>query len=153
MTDSRAAVRTEIAAALVLTAAALVALVWLIPNNTEPARSELDISPAFFPMLAAGLVLVLSLAMIAVRLTRAVKASVTMSGPSILGELAVWCCAGVGIWFALPVIGFIPTSIVVVVLGGLATGYRKWWVLAVLAVLFAVIVDFGAWQVFTVDLP
>ena len=51
MIDSRSAVRTEIAAAFTLTAAALFALFWLIPNNTEPARSELDISPAFFPML------------------------------------------------------------------------------------------------------
>ena len=153
MADSRTAVRTEIAAALVLMAAALFALLWLIPNHTEPARSELDISPAFFPMLAAGLVLMLSFAMIAVRLTKAVAASIDLSGPAILTELAIWCGAGLAIWFALPAIGFILTSIAVVVLGGLATGYRNWWVLGTLALLFSVVVDFGAWQIFTVDLP
>ena len=153
MIDSRSAVRTEIAAAFVLTAATLFALFWLIPNNTEPARSELDISPAFFPMLAAGLVLLLSLAMIVVRLTRAVVATAELSGPAILSEVVVWCGASVAIWFALPVIGFIPTSIAVVILVGLATEYRKWWVLGAMAILFSIIVDFGAWQVFTVDLP
>ena len=140
MIDSRSAVRTEIAAAFALTAAALFALFWLIPNNTEPARSELDISPAFFPMLTAGLVLFLSLVML-------------VSGPAILSEVVVWCGASVAIWFALPVIGFIPTSIAVVILVGLATGYQKWWVLGAMAILFSITVDFGAWQVFTVDLP
>ena len=153
MADSRAAVRTEIAAALVLMGAAVFALLWLIPNHTEPARSELDISPAFFPMLAAGLVLVLSLAMIVVRLTRQIVASVELSGPAILGEVAIWGGAGLAIWFALPALGFIPTSILVVVLGGFAAGYRMWWLLAALAVVFSVIVDIGAWQIFTVDLP
>ena len=140
MIDSRSAVRTEIAAAFALTAAALFALFWLIPNNTEPARSELDISPAFFPMLTAGLVLFLSLVMLVAR-------------PAILSEVVVWCGASVAIWFALPVIGFIPTSIAVVILVGLATGYQKWWVLGAMAILFSITVDFGAWQVFTVDLP
>ncbi len=153
MTGSRAAVRTEIAAAFILMVAALFALFWLIPNHTEPARSELDISPAFFPMLAAGLVLALSSAMIVVRLARRVVTSVELPGPAILVEIAVWLGAGMAIWFALPAIGFIPTSVVVVTLGGLAIGYRTWWVLVLLAVSFSIIVDVGAWQVFTVDLP
>jgi hypothetical protein len=153
MTDTRTAVRTEIAVAFVLMAAALFALLYLIPNNTEPARSELDISPAFFPMLAAGLVLGLSAAMIVVRLTRAVQSTVELPGPAILVEIVIWCGAGLAIWFVLPVIGFIPTSVIVVVLGGLATGYRRWWVLITLAVVFSLFVDFGAWQIFTVDLP
>lgn len=153
MKDNRAAVRTEIAAAFVLMAAALFALIWLIPNNTEPARSELDISPAFFPMLAAGLVLVLSAAMIVVRMTRTLPSTIDLPGPAILAEIAIWCGAGLAIWFVLPVIGFIPTSVIVVVLGGLATGYRRWWVLILLAILFSLFVDFGAWQIFTVDLP
>jgi hypothetical protein len=153
MIDSRSAVRTEIAAAFALTAAALFALFWLIPNNIEPARSELDISPAFFPVLTAGLVLFLSLVMLVARLTRAVVATAELSGPAILSEVVVWCGASVAIWFALPVIGFIPTSIAVVILVGLATGYQKWWVLGAMAILFSITVDFGAWQVFTVDLP
>ena len=50
MSDSNKAVQTEIAAAAFLAVAAVVALVWLIPNNTQPAASDLDISPAFFPI-------------------------------------------------------------------------------------------------------
>ena len=153
MADVRADVRVEIAAAIVLMAAAVFALFWLVPNHTEPASSELDIAPAFFPMLAAGVVLVLSFAMIVVRLTRQVTSSVELSGKTILREAALWCATGVLIWFALPVIGLISTSILVVLLGGFVTGYKRWWVLATLAVVFSVLVDFGAWQIFTVDLP
>ena len=104
-------------------------------------------------MLTAGLVLFLSLVMLVARLTRAVVATAELSGPAILSEVVVWCGASVAIWFALPVIGFIPTSIAVVILVVLATGYQKWWVLGPMAILFSITVDFGAWQVFTVDLP
>ena len=104
-------------------------------------------------MLTAGLVLFLSLVMLVARLTRAVVATAELSGPAILSEVVVWCGASVAIWFALPVIGFTPTSIAVVMLVGLATGYQKWWVLGAMAILFSITVDFGAWQVFTVDLP
>jgi hypothetical protein len=91
--------------------------------------------------------------MIVVRLTRAVQSTVELPGPAILVEIVIWWGAGLAIWFVLPVIGFIPTSVIVVVLGGLATGYRRWWVLITLAVVFSLFVDFGAWQIFTVDLP
>ena len=153
MSDSNKAVQTEIAAAAFLAVAAVVALVWLIPNNTQPAASDLDISPAFFPMLAAVVVLFLSLAMIAVRLSRQVQSSIGVSGRMIMIEVVIWGGVAAAIWFALPMIGFVPVSVFVILLGGVAVGYRRWWVLGLLAVVFSVTVDVGAWQIFTVDLP
>ena len=153
MTDSRNAVWTEIAMAVVLMAVALFTCFWLIPNNTEPARSELDISPAFFPVLAAGLVSLLAFAMIIVRLNRNFVSSITLPGKVILTEISVWVSVGLVIWFILPVFGFILVSCLVVVLGGLATGYYNYLKLIALAITFSITVDFGVWQIFTVALP
>ena len=153
MTDSRTAVWTEIAAAFVLMAVAFFTCFWLIPNNTEPARSELDISPAFFPVIAAGLVFGLALVMIVVRLSRHVVPSVELPGTVILTEITVWVGVGLAIWFALPAFGFILVSVLVVALGGLATGYHNRLNLITFAIIFSITVDFGVWQIFTVELP
>ena len=153
MTDSRHAVRTEIAAAAVLVAAGLFALLWLVPNHTQPAMSENDISPAFFPALSAMTVIALALGMIVVRLTRAVATAVSLSGPGIMLELAVWTAAALAMFLALPVIGFVPTTVIVIVLGAWAIGFRRWLFITLFAIGFAVIVDLGVWQIFTVDLP
>ncbi|MGB7244736.1 MAG: tripartite tricarboxylate transporter TctB family protein [Sulfitobacter sp.] len=153
MNDSREAVRTEIAAAALLVGAALFALLWLIPNHTQAPTTANDVSPAFFPRLAALVVLFLALTMIAVRLTRNVVASVNLPGPAILREMLIWAVAGVVIFILLPVIGFVPTSTLTIAVAAAAAGYRRWLVIAVLAIAFSFLVDFGAWQIFTVDLP
>lgn len=153
MTDSRHAVRTEITAAAVLVAVGLIALFWLVPNHTQPAMSENDISPAFFPALSAAVVISLALGMIAVRLTRRIVTTVALSGPGILAEQVIWAVAAFAIFLAMPVIGFVPTTILVIVLGAWAIGYRSWMFIALFAVGFATVVDFGVWQIFTVDLP
>ena len=153
MTDRWRVIQTEIAAAAVLAAAALFSLLWLIPNHTQIAHSDNDVSPAFFPILAAATVLVLSLAMVVVRLTRGVGTSLDLSGLSVLRELVVWSVAAVTVYILMPIVGFIPTSVSIIAMGGLAAGARQWLVLALLAVGFSIAVDWGAWRIFAVDLP
>ena len=145
--------RTEIVTAACLAAVATLALVWLVPVNTQPAASELDISPAFFPMLAATLVLVLSLALIAELVFLSAKITASHSIKTIVSELVIWGAVTFVMLACLPKVGFIAVSTTVIVLGGIAMGYRRWWVLTLLAIVFSVIVDFGAWKIFTVDLP
>ena len=145
--------RTEIATAACLAAVATLALVWLVPVNTQPAASELDISPAFFPMLAATLVLVLSLALIAELVFLSAKSTASHSIKTIVSELVIWGVVTFVMLACLPKVGFIAVSTTVIVLGGIAMGYRRWWVLTLLAIVFSLTVDFGAWQIFTVDLP
>lgn len=145
--------RTEIATAACLAAVATLALVWLVPVNTQPAASELDISPAFFPMLAATLVLVLSLALIAELVFLSAKSTASHSIKTIVSELVIWGAATFVMLACLPKVGFIAVSTTVIVLGGIAMGYRRWWVLTLLAIVFSLTVDFGAWKIFTVDLP
>ena len=145
--------RTEIVTAACLAAVAILALVWLVPVNTQPAASELDISPAFFPMLAATLVLVLSLALIAELVFLSAKSTASHSIKTIVSELVIWGAVTFVMLACLPKVGFIAVSTTVIVLGGIAMGYRRWWVLTLLAIVFSLTVDFGAWKIFTVDLP
>ena len=153
MPSSKSVFRTEIATAACLAAVAILALVWLVPVNTQPAASELDISPAFFPMLAAALVLFLSLALIAELFFLGAKTTANHSSKTIVSELVIWAVVTFVIWACLPKVGFIAVSTTVIVLGGIAMGYRRWWVLTLLAIVFSLTVDFGAWKIFTVDLP
>ena len=145
--------QTEIATAACLAAVATLALLWLVPVNTQPAASELDISPAFFPMLAATLVLVLSLALIAELVFLSAKSTASHSIKTIVSELVIWGAVTFVMLACLPKVGFIAVSTTVIVLGGIAMGYRRWWVLTLLAIVFSLTVDFGAWKIFTVDLP
>ena len=153
MPGSSSVFQTEIATAACLAAVAILALVWLVPVNTQPAASELDISPAFFPMLAATLVLVLSLALIAELVFLSAKSTASHSIKTIVSELVIWGAVTFVMLACLPKVGFIAVSTTVIVLGGIAMGYRRWWALTLLAIVFSVTVDFGAWKIFTVDLP
>ncbi|MFK7751871.1 MAG: tripartite tricarboxylate transporter TctB family protein [Sedimentitalea sp.] len=144
---------TDLTAAAVLAAAALVCLLWLIPNHTEPPYSENDIAPAMFPMISAALVLILSVGLGLTAVMRPRETGDDLPGRLILLEIAVWCAVGLAIHFALPRLGFVPLAIAIVFLGGFFVRYQKWWLSALLAIGFAVVVDFGAWQIFTVDLP
>jgi len=153
MPGSSSVFQTEIATAACLAAVAILALVWLVPVNTQPAASELDISPAFFPMLAATLVLVLSLALIAELVFLSGKSTASHSIKTIVSELVIWGVVTFIMLACLPKVGFIAVSTTVIVLGGIAMGYRRWWALTLLAIVFSVTVDFGAWKIFTVDLP
>ena len=145
--------QTEIVTAACLAAVATLALLWLVPVNTQPAASELDISPAFFPMLAATLVLVLSLALIAELVFLSAKSTASHSIKTIVSELVIWGVVTFVMLACLPKVGFIAVSTTVIVLGGIAMGYRRWWALTLLAIVFSLTVDFGAWKIFTVDLP
>ena len=145
--------QTEIVTAACLAAVATLALLWLVPVNTQPAASELDISPAFFPMLAATLVLVLSLALIAELVFLSAKSTASHSIKTIVSELVIWGAVTFVMLACLPKVGFIAVSTTVIVLGGIAMGYRRWWVLTLLAIVFSLTVDFGAWKIFMVDLP
>ena len=143
----------DLTAAAVLSAAALVCLLWLVPNHTEPPYSENDIAPAMFPMVSAAIVLILSVGLGFTAVLRPAADKDATPGHLVLIEIAVWCAVGLAIHFSLPQFGFVPLAIAIVFLGGLFVRYRAWWISALLAVGFTLAVDYGAWQIFTVDLP
>lgn len=149
--DARAAGRAvDLAAGLCLAALSLVALLWLIPNHTQPADSQFDVAPGFFPSLSAGAVLVLSIVLL---LRRWRQAPGGAGGLHIVAELAVWSALAVAIMLALSHIGFLAMAPVVIAGAMLFAGNRNWWLIAAMAMVFPLFVEAAAWLVFTVDLP
>jgi tripartite tricarboxylate transporter TctB family protein len=147
---------TDIAAGLVLAAISVTALLWLIPNFIESGASEYDIGPAFFPKLTAWVVLALSVALTLTNMVRyRASGSRDLSGQgwSVLFEIFAWTLVGGLTLFGLSKVSFLLTAALLVAFGAVVAGYRRWWVIAVLALVFPVVVDQIVWLVFTVDLP
>lgn len=138
---------------VVLAASAAYALIWLIPENTQPAMSEHDAAPGLFPSLAVAVVLVLSLALVVHRTVRRPENRAMLSGSVVLGETAIWCALAIAVVAGLSWVGFLPTAIALIAIGMLAAGCRNWILLGAISVLFPLIVNFGAWNLFTVELP
>ena len=145
-------VRVDVAAGLVLAAASAFALLWLIPGNTEQSLGEHDISPGFFPSLAACAVLLLSILFIATR-AKDLPTATRSGGLSIAAEVAVWGLASLLIVSGLALAGFLFTAPLVIAAWMLVGGRRIWWQVLLLALLFPIAVDRLAWIVFTVQLP
>lgn len=149
--DAGAAGRgVDIAAGLCLAALSVFALVWLIPNHTQPADSQFDVAPGFFPNLAAGAVLLLSGLLLLRRWGQAPGAG---AGVRIVLELAVWSALSVAVMLALSHIGFLIMAPIVIAGAMLFSGNRNWWLIAAITVIFPLAVNWAAWFIFTVDLP
>ncbi len=153
--SERAAV--DIAAGLVLAAASIVCLAWIIPNHVGTSVSEHDISPAFFPNLTAWLVLALSLALVATRIPRIDRQQGRLGGLSagrpIVLQTAAWAVAALLAWYGMTAIGYMPTAAAILVAGAVACRYRNIFAIVGLAIVLPIAIDQLAWFVFQVDLP
>lgn len=152
-TDNEESYLMDIVAGLVLAAMSIVVLLWIIPNYVELGTSKHDVGPAFFPRLTASIVLGLSVLLVVSKTIRYRKGNPGLSGISILLEITVWAVIAILAVVGISNIGFLFTSTLLIGLGAIASGHRKWWVIVVLAVAFPFIIDQMAWLVFSVDLP
>ncbi len=147
----------DVAAGLVLAAVSIVCLAWLIPAHVGINASEYDVSPAFFPTLAAWLVLFLSLALVATRITRIDRAAGPLGGVSagwpIVTQTVTWSVVALLAWYGMDAIGYMPTAAAILVLGAVACRYRNIFAIVGLAIVMPVAIDQLAWLVFQVDLP
>ncbi len=145
---------TDIAAGVLLAILALAALFWIVPAHTETAVGDYDVSPAFFPRLGAGLVLVLAFTLVATGTRRHLAGHRDgRPGRRVLAELLIWSAAATATVIGLQVIGFIATSALVIAGWMLLAGERRWLLIGAAAVAFPLVVDTAAWVFFTVDLP
>ena len=145
---------TDIVAGLLLAVLAVLALVWLVPGHVERSLSDHDVQPGFFPNLAAGVVLVLSLGLVVQRLLRGGgMRSAFGQGRFVPADLAIWALVAGLAMVGLHTVGFLIVAPLLVAAGMLFAGCRQVWLIAAVAVLFPVLVDQAAWHVFTVDLP
>ena len=160
------ALKTDLLSAIALIALSGVALVWLIPTQISTQAGEYDLSPSFFPSVGVWIVLTLSVLLLMVRALEFWQTLRQRKGNQILGPKAVnvsvraiaieffaWTVAGSVFVCLLPMAGFLPLGILVVIVGTRVCGRRDWLPGIALGGLFCWLVQAGAWSLFTVALP
>ncbi|MYB12187.1 MAG: tripartite tricarboxylate transporter TctB family protein [Rhodospirillaceae bacterium] len=148
--------RQELAAGAVLFAAALLALLWLIPNHTGESTSDLEVAPGFFPQVAAGALLVLSALLVGHRLIRFPKLREIRpetGGGAVLAEIAILAAGGLLVAWALGAAGYLVVAPAVMLAGLLAGGERRWWIIGLVIAGVTAATWFGADLLFGVVLP
>jgi putative tricarboxylic transport membrane protein len=146
----------DIAAGFVLAALSLFALLWLIPTQTKSAAGAYDVSPGFFPRVAAGAVLILSIFLIGHRIARfrALRRLPSSSdGGAVLTEIAVWTVACAAIWIGLWQVGFLVVAPLIIAIAMVAAGVRRWWLIVVIAAAVTAATYYGADTLFEAALP
>jgi hypothetical protein len=146
----------DIAAGLVLAALSLFALLWLIPTQTKSAAGAYDVSPGFFPRVAASAVLILSVVFVGHRIARfgqLRRQPSSSDGGAILTEIAVWTIACAAIWIGLWQVGFLVVAPLIIAIGMVAAGVRRWWLIVILAAAVTAATYWGADSLFEVALP
>lgn len=148
--------RQELAAGAVLIGLSLLALLWLIPNHTGEATSDLEVAPGFFPQIAAWSLLVLSILLVGHRLTRFPKLRSirpAIGGGAVLAEIAILAAGGLLVAWALGTAGYLVVAPAVMLAGLLAGGERRWWVIGLVIAGVTAATWFGADLLFGVVLP
>ena len=143
----------DIVAGLVLAGASLLALFWLIPQYTQSAAGEFDVSPGFFPRVAAIVTLVLSLTLAGYRLLRLAQLQRRPGGRAVLAEIAIWSVACVVITTGLSLIGYLLVAPLLIGISMVASGERRWWLILLIAAATTAVTYFGADLIFDVALP
>ena len=148
--------RQELAAGAVLVAASLFALLWLIPNHTGESTSDLEVAPGFFPQMAAGALLVLSILLVGHRLIRFSKLRdirPATGGGAVLAEIAILAAGSLLVAWALGAAGYLVVAPAVMLAGLLAGGERRWWAIGLVIAGVTAATWFGADRLFGVVLP
>ena len=155
--------RSDIGAGAVLALVMAWVLLWLIPTQTSPAQSETTMSPAMMPSIAAGLVLVLSLALLAGRVLFAATdgdepheefgGETRGFGKGDAIEIAIWTTAAIVTLALMTHVSFIVASAVVLVAAMWWMGQRTIWALAAVALGVPVGISLVARYLFGVEMP
>ena len=157
---------THIWSGVLLALASLWCLFWIIPDNTKPAESELDLAPALVPSIAIGACLVLALVMAvqAIGGSRRVEdgedhldeefgAEATGASGHVLLNLLIWAVVAGASWFLIEHVGFEPAMTLFLVATMLFVGARNPWTIALVSVATPVVLSLAAYQFFNTELP
>ena len=148
---------------LLLIPVCLFCLFWLIPNNTIPPTSENDISPGLIPSLAAGVGLILSIALAwrAWRLSAADaeelddefgEEATGIDGDVLINTL-LWAIGSGVAWAIITYVGFEPGMTVLLGATLLYIHVRDVKPLIGTAVIMPILLSQAAWYFFTTEMP
>jgi len=145
--------RLDFLSGAVLTAASLVAILWLIPGYVPGEATRGEIAPSTFPYITALVVMICSIALMITnwRNFRTVEQS---GGWRILAELAGLTIVAGGTLLLIGRFGFVSAGIFAVVCAIYITHYRQHlWLLALISIGLPFLLKYGVWQIFTIQLP
>ncbi len=155
--------RTHLWAGALLALASAFCVFWLIPENTAPAESEIDLSPALVPSIAMGACLLLSLALLAraaragredaARMDEEFGAEASGVDGQVLANLALWGLVSAACWFGVEHVGFEPAMAAFLVATMLFVGARHLLTIAAMAVAAPIALSQLAYYLFSTELP
>ena len=157
---------THIWSGVLLALASIWCLFWIIPDNTAPAESELDLAPALVPSIAIGACLVMALVMAvqAIGGSRRVEdgedhldeefgAEATGASGHVLLNLLIWTAVAGASWFLIEHVGFEPAMTLFLVATMLFVGARNPWSIALVSLATPIVLSQAAYQFFNTELP
>ena len=156
---------THIYSGVLLSIASLWCIFWFIPENTVPAQSELDLSPALVPTISVAAILVTAVIM----LIHAIRQERDTAGGSalddefgleatginvhVIGNAALWGLVATISWVIMDQVGFEPAMTLFLLGAMVFIGERRWWVIIATSVLTPIVLSQIVFLFFTTQLP
>ena len=154
--------KTHISASLIISFVSLIFLLWLIPTQTSPPDSHLDLAPKFIPTLAVTVCLCLAILMGLTaffsrrkddELHEEFGEEASGMGWPEFQNLGLWAFASGGAWLGTVYVGFEPAMIVFLAAVLIYAGMRNYWLTAIIAIATPIILSQFAWHVFSTEMP
>lgn len=154
---------THLYGGIFMTLLSLFCLLWLIPNNTEQAQSDLDLSPAFMPTIAVGTCLLMAVVMTITAWHANRNAApethdefgeeATGGDREVFANLGLWCIVAFVSLALLDTIGFeVAMSLFLFVMFKFL-GMRNYVLMAILTLGTPLLLMLATWYLFTIQLP
>lgn len=153
---------THLYSAVIIGGFSFLCLVWIIPSQTAPAESPLDLPPAFMPTLMVAICLLLSI-VLGVRALRQkgddgkpneeFGEDATGIGRTELLNFSLWAGVATTTWLLLRFVGFEPAMTVFLLAVLTYTGVRKIWLIACVALVVPIVLAQFTWYALTIQVP
>lgn len=154
---------THLAAGIFLGLVSVFCLVWLIPNHTTKAMSELDLNPSFMPNVAMVTCLIMAV-ILAIKAWRMPKVSTnemhdefgeeaTGGSVDMFRNLGLWFVTATATLFLMDWVGFEIAMTLFLAIGLYYLGARNWVLMAVIALFAPLLLTLGTWYLLGVQLP
>ncbi len=155
--------KTHIGTALVLIPVCLFCIFWLVPNNTVPATSEVDVSPGFVPYIALYTILFYSVILLLTELRKQIGnveqldeefgAEATGVDARVLKNLVILTVVSIVAWLGIKHIGFEPAMTVLIAVTMYYVGSRNWLSIGLTALVAPIVLSMCAWYFFSTEMP
>ena len=155
--------KTHIGTALVLIPICLFCIFWLVPNNTVPATSEVDVSPGFVPYIALWAMLIYSVILLLDELRQGITGSTELDEEfgseatgvdgRVLKNLAILIVVSVLTWLGIKHIGFEPAMTVLIIAIMYYVGVRSWITIGLTSIFAPIVLSMCAWYFFSTQMP